>query len=292
MSSQIDFPKIESQRGFASLLDAAVRCEIPNSNLIVCRNIGICVHATEAIAKKILSVENLETCVDFWPIRPSGAMGQISVDQIREVCARIYLSPKVCRGKVVAIYGAEYMHPSAANAFLKTLEEPPANTTIILTTAKFHAILPTITGRCSVTHIGTDANFCNQSDVQIWIASYSAWLASLFDSSCGEKNMAIMRMYLLLAQLESAVEALVNGTAVAEGGFGESSGKREIYATLLLKIENETAEFFRKNEQHIKFFPKIILILEGKAKLIAINVNFMACVEAFLIEIFRMITKV
>ncbi|MDR2738191.1 MAG: hypothetical protein LBB18_04630 [Puniceicoccales bacterium] len=286
------FSKIENQRGFSSLLNSAARCEVPNSNLIVCKDVEICRLAVEAVAKKILRTENLAACVDFWQICPSGAMGKISVDQIRDVCAKIYLSPKVCPRKVVAIYGAEHMHPAASNAFLKTLEEPPADTVIVLTTPKLHAILPTIAGRCSITRLSSTDDFVGRKDVETWLAGYSAWLATLLDRACEEKNAAIMQMYSMLAQLEKLTETMAAETAEAGGVDGESTAKKEIYGMFFFKIENTTAEFFRQNTEYVKFFPKIVTTLEAKANLAALNVNFMVCIEAFLIEFFLMIASI
>jgi hypothetical protein len=192
----------------------------------------------------------------------------------------------------VAIYEAERMHPAAANAFLKTLEEPPSDTVIALTTPKLHAILPTIAGRCSITRLATTADLGEKKEVQIWLASYSAWLATLLSPACDEKNTAVTRMYLLLTQLETLVESLIAEAADSDGPDGESAGKKMIHGSLLLKIERATAEFFRENVEHVAFFPGIIAILEARAKLVALNVNFMACVEAFLIEIFLALVRV
>jgi hypothetical protein len=288
MSSKTDFSKIEDQRGFSSLLDSAECRKIPNSNLLICQDPEICKFAVEAIAKKVLCVENLAVCADFWQICPTGPMAQISVDQIRDVCAEIYLSPKTCPSKVVAVYGAECLHPAAANAFLKTLEAPPNDTIIVLTAQKLHAILPTIAGRCSITRLPSSGDFEASGDVKNWLANYSAWLGTLFDPACDEKNAAIMRMYLLLTQLEKLVETMVTESVKIDG---EQPGKRGIYGTLLFRIENETEEFFRKNTEYVKFFPKTIMILEQKAKLIALNVNFISCIEAFLVEILLLIVN-
>jgi DNA polymerase-3 subunit delta' len=190
----------------------------------------------------------------------------------------------------VVIYDAGKMHGTAANAFLKTLEEPPEDTIIFLTTSRLHAILPTIAGRCSVTRLSSDGKLFGNKEMQIWLANYSAWLSLLFDTNCEKKNSAIMQMYLLLTQLEALLANLLE-EPVTDDFSGEQLNKQGIYGLLLAQIENETANFFRNRLEHVKIFPKIISNLEGKAYLIALNVNFMACVETFLIEIFQMVVK-
>lgn len=77
----------------------------------------------------------------------SGAVG-IRIDSIRLLQHRINLSRNEAKYKVFLIEKAEMMNNSAANAFLKTLEEPPEDVIIILTTAKPESLLPTIISRC------------------------------------------------------------------------------------------------------------------------------------------------
>ncbi|MDR2629048.1 MAG: hypothetical protein LBC30_03615 [Puniceicoccales bacterium] len=290
MNLQKDFLKIKNQQGFTSLLESYENGSLPNSNLLVCKDIEVCNGVAMLFAAKILQRENPTTCVDFLQVRPVGAMMQISVDQIRELRSTIYLSPKVCEKKFVVIYDAGKMHGTAANAFLKTLEEPLEDTIIFLTTSRLHAILPTIVGRCSVTRLSSDGELFENKEMQIWLASYAAWLSSLFDTNCEKKNNAIMQMYLLLTQLEILLANLLEEPA-ANDSTVEQVNKQGIYGLLLAQIENETANFFRNRLEHVKIFPKIIQNLEGKAYLIALNVNFMSCVETFLIEIFQMVVK-
>ena len=72
----------------------------------------------------------------------------IRIASIRMLENRIKLSPNEGIYKVYIIENAETMGIQAANAFLKTLEEPPNDTIIILTTSKPNSLLPTILSRC------------------------------------------------------------------------------------------------------------------------------------------------
>jgi DNA polymerase III subunit delta' len=74
---------------------------------------------------------------------------QIKVDQVRALIDSLTL--KSYRGgyKVAVILGAETLNASGANAFLKTLEEPTANTLLILAARPSHRLPPTIASRCS-----------------------------------------------------------------------------------------------------------------------------------------------
>jgi DNA polymerase-3 subunit delta' len=88
---------------------------------------------------------------DFHAVRPQSKSRQITVEQMRELERELYLRPFVAPLKVAVIFDAERMclgTAAAANAFLKTLEEPPAHTLILLTSGRPAMLLPTIISRC------------------------------------------------------------------------------------------------------------------------------------------------
>jgi DNA polymerase-3 subunit delta' len=73
---------------------------------------------------------------------------EIKIDQVREAQADLSLRPFEGNKKVLIVDGAEGLNPASANAFLKTLEEPPGDALIILITAMSQSLLPTIRSRC------------------------------------------------------------------------------------------------------------------------------------------------
>jgi DNA polymerase-3 subunit delta' len=88
---------------------------------------------------------------DFHPVRPQSKSRQITVEQMRELERELYLRPFIAPLKVAVIFDAERMclgSAAAANAFLKTLEEPPAHTLILLTSGRPAMLLPTVVSRC------------------------------------------------------------------------------------------------------------------------------------------------
>ncbi|NOQ52579.1 MAG: DNA polymerase III subunit delta' [Desulfuromonadaceae bacterium] len=72
----------------------------------------------------------------------------IKIDQVRSLQQDLSLRPLEGKYKVCLIDGAEQLNPAAANALLKTLEEPQPNTVIILLTSQPEKLLPTIRSRC------------------------------------------------------------------------------------------------------------------------------------------------
>lgn len=73
-----------------------------------------------------------------------------SVDDIRELIDQVRFAPQVGKFKVYIIDEVHMLSPSAFNAFLKTLEEPPAHAVFILATTEKHKIIPTILSRCQI----------------------------------------------------------------------------------------------------------------------------------------------
>ncbi len=75
---------------------------------------------------------------------------EIKIDEIRKLESQIILKPYEGRYKVYIVVNAELMSMEAANSFLKTLEEPPPNSLLILTTGNTKDLLLTIVSRCQV----------------------------------------------------------------------------------------------------------------------------------------------
>ncbi len=85
---------------------------------------------------------------DFHVVSPE--KGVIKIDQIREVCKLVSYPPYESRMRVILLEDVHGMRVEAANALLKTLEEPPEQNLLVLTADTAVQILPTITSRCQV----------------------------------------------------------------------------------------------------------------------------------------------
>jgi DNA polymerase-3 subunit delta' len=85
---------------------------------------------------------------DYYLVKVEEDKKQISVDQVRELIGALTL--KSYRGgyKVGVIEGAETLNTNGANAFLKTLEEPSANTLLVMVARPTHRLPATIASRC------------------------------------------------------------------------------------------------------------------------------------------------
>ena len=92
---------------------------------------------------------------DFRWIAPEGAV--IKVDQVRRINDFAVQTAQSAPRKVAAILDAHLLNANAANALLKTLEEPPPNTHLLLSTPYWGKLLPTIRSRCQRYHTASDA---------------------------------------------------------------------------------------------------------------------------------------
>jgi DNA polymerase-3 subunit delta' len=79
-------------------------------------------------------------------IEPAGM--QLLVDQVREAIRAASRRPVAGPRRVIVVEGADRMNPTAQNAFLKALEEPPPSTTIVLLAQSPETLLDTVRSRC------------------------------------------------------------------------------------------------------------------------------------------------
>jgi DNA polymerase-3 subunit delta' len=91
---------------------------------------------------------------DFYHVLPQEKSKFIKVDQIRSLCESIAKTSQQGGWKVVIISPAEAMNTAAANALLKSLEEPESNTLILLVSSRLSAIPMTIRSRCQIESMG------------------------------------------------------------------------------------------------------------------------------------------
>ena len=89
-------------------------------------------------------------CEEVFCLEPEGAGNLIRVDSVRRIRGHLSETALLAEGRVVLVKNAQRLHPAAANALLKSIEEPPAGVVFILTADSEASILPTIRSRCAV----------------------------------------------------------------------------------------------------------------------------------------------
>ena len=135
-------PGVGKQR-FAAALAAALLCQDRKTGLVAC---GEC---PECQLTKAGSHPDLH-----WLKRPEDRKS-ISVDQVRELSERLSMTSMRRGHRVAIIEPAHLMTRQAQNALLKTLEEPPPATLLMLVTATPSRLLPTLRSRCQRVEIAS-----------------------------------------------------------------------------------------------------------------------------------------
>jgi DNA polymerase-3 subunit delta' len=126
------------KRRFATELGRALLCEKPMGPLDACDHCPACLQIDAG------------THPDYhFAARPPESL-DFPVDLMRDVCASFSLKSARGRGKVVVIDDADDLNDQAANCFLKTLEEPPPRSLLIVIGSGPERQLPTIVSRCQV----------------------------------------------------------------------------------------------------------------------------------------------
>lgn len=122
-------------------------------------------------------------------IRPESKSRVITIDVMRELMQTVNLKPSSATYKVGILVAADRLNVQAANSFLKTLEEPPQRSLLILLTTEPQRMLETILSRClRLTFADTGAKFD---------ASQTAWLAD-FTAMAADAAGGLMARYRLL----------------------------------------------------------------------------------------------
>ena len=147
------FEDVVGQESITKTLENAIAKDHLAQALLFCgpRGVGKTTCA-RILAKKINdSDETAAEDNDFaFNIFELDAASNNSVEDIRNLIDQVRIPPQVGKYKVYIIDEVHMLSQAAFNAFLKTLEEPPAHAIFILATTEKHKIIPTILSRCQI----------------------------------------------------------------------------------------------------------------------------------------------
>jgi len=149
---------------------------------------------------------NGSTHPDVQWVRPESKSRVIVIDQVRDLMQTIFLKPTEAEYKVAVIVGADRLNLQAANAFLKTLEEPPPRSVLMLLSTEPGRILETILSRCLRLNFGGGSRR-SQDD------AFIGWLKQFSETAVGEKGSLLGRYRLLsvlLNRLNEPKEKVAN----------------------------------------------------------------------------------
>lgn len=160
-----NFSTVVGQSHITTTLKNAIRNKQLAHAFLFCGPRGVGKTTCARILAKTINCMNLDaegeacnectSCISFnngssLNIHELDAASNNSVDDIRNLVDQVRFAPQAGEYKVYIIDEVHMLSSSAFNAFLKTLEEPPAYAKFILATTEKHKILPTILSRCQI----------------------------------------------------------------------------------------------------------------------------------------------
>jgi DNA polymerase-3 subunit delta' len=151
-----------------------------------------------------------ESYPDVHWARPESRSRVVTVEQMRELMREIQLKPTEAGYKVAIIAAADRLNTQAANAFLKTLEEPPARTVLILLSTEPQRILETILSRCLRLNFSAEgARMLDDAQAE-WLARFGALAAAEQKSLMGRYRLLdvlLQKLGEIRAQVDEALTA-------------------------------------------------------------------------------------
>jgi DNA polymerase-3 subunit delta' len=248
---------------------------------------------------------------DFFTLRPSGKSRGIKVGErgkeppnsMRHLIRELNQTSNQGGYKVAVVYEADRMNAAAANAFLKTLEEPPPQTVILLLSTRPYDLMETIRSRCFQFKIPSQMRSADSPDWLAWLEDYRHWIKLLHTEPAEARrhpDKAILQVYGMITRFVSHVQAVSDAAwSQQEAGLPESIGDEEIEALkvglqkgvrdrLLIEIEEQT-RLAAIELSHTVPFPALrlsqaIAALESITGLLALNMKDDVALESFFLH--------
>jgi DNA polymerase-3 subunit delta' len=303
---------------------AIERQRLGNSLLLYGDNLGTLANVAHGIADRLLNDPRHRTQYfspkqhpDFFALRPAGRSRQISAEATRDLIGRIQVTPQLSHRKVAVIYEADRMNTASANIFLKTLEEPPASTSVLLLTTRPYSLLATIRSRClhfRFTDAGhealADSDDATRDSWKSALSAYRTWLDQLSGGVVEKRAVAaqVMAVYGLITRFNAVLAAATDQVwqqqktklppeidddeqVAIETGIANG-----IRLKLFAEIERATSEHglarLAAGEEAVRpVLAAAIERLEHNVGLLRLNLNEAAALEDFLLSSLRIWSK-
>ncbi len=324
MPAPLPWPSALTGTPAVSVLERAIeRQRLAHSLLLHGENLGTLATVAHAIADRLLNDSRHKAQYfppkqhpDFFALRPSGKARYITADDLRDLIDSIQMTPRISARKVAVIYEADRMRDRESSIFLKTLEEPPSDTTIVLITCRPYTLTTTILSRClhfRFTDDGAEA-LAESADTtrQAWReakAAYQAWLARCIGAATDKRAVAgqILGLYGLVTRFNSVLHAAtkeawehqkeklpadLDDDEVDAIQTGIANGIR---LKLFSELEHATRAFAQErlltgDATARRALTAAVRQLEHSASLLRLNLNEATALENFLLESLRIWT--
>ena len=269
-------------------------------------------NVAKTIASKLLS----KSCInhpDLFELRPEGKMRQIKIgsqespeaNTMRTLLKNLRQTSSLGGHKVAIIYEADRMNLATANAFLKTLEEPPAQTTIFMLTTRPNDLLDTIRSRCISLRVDCPDEEIDNELWQAWLEDYKSWQKALMGGigRAIKLSEAMMQCYGLLARFEALIEEILEENTSVDATQEESldddmieaikTGERKaIRKRMFADIENACVRCaLGGNGVPSVKISRVVEALEKSSGLTELNMSDTIALEYFMLSSLRIWTR-
>jgi DNA polymerase-3 subunit delta' len=213
---------LEGTPAVAVIEQAIARQRLSHSLLLHGDDFDLLVATALAIADRLLNTPDAagrfppDQHPDCFHLRPTGKARMIRIGDdarepatMREFIGKLTVSPAVSRRKVGIVHEADRMNPASANAFLKTLEEPPGHSTLLLLTTRPYALLPTIRSRVLHFRFPASGTPIAADGWAAWLDDYGAWLTRLAEGASTDKKVIadhVFTLYGLVARFGAVLD--------------------------------------------------------------------------------------
>lgn len=245
---------------------------------------------------------------DLFHLRPTGKARIITVEKTRALMTDLYRSGHQGNKKVAIIHEADRMRKEAANAFLKTLEEPPSGTFLFLLTTRPYSMLPTIRSRTLLVRLEESSSEKENQELVNWLENYTNWIELLLNRQKLKQDRVspVFMAYGLVESLTALIkstadeitkEALSNLTKELEDkekDAYESGLRRRVRSHMLKEISDNTRTFITQNagtasnlDRNGQKLARVISKLEKMTGLLEVNLKEDSALEDFFLSSLR-----
>lgn len=148
-------------------------------------------------------------------VRPESKSRVITIDQMRALIHEVQLKPTEAACKVGVIVAADRLNVQAANAFLKTLEEPPPNSVLVLLSTEPQRLLETILSRCLRLNFASEGARLLDAAALDWVRRFSERAATREQGILGRYRL-LDTLLSRLNELRTAIEKALSAASPLE----------------------------------------------------------------------------
>ncbi len=284
------------------LARARAEGRMPHAVLLTGADGALLARAAEQLAGMHLGEADPLAHPDCRVLRPAKESRRIVIENTLEVVAALRLSSLSPR-RVVIVNEPDRFLSESANAFLKTLEEPPPGTLIILQTTHYYRVLPTILSRCLRFHVGGEAPAIADPSWQDWLREMERLLARMAKGPASPQarvSEVFIPLYALCARFEVLLELFVDEALEAappppptdededdaEAAY-EESVRRGVRARMLVSVEEKLRLVGRAQPGCAGQVAEAVGHLEDARRRMELNYQVLAAFEQFLLRTLR-----